>query len=111
MREFSELSPQSTEGSAISVLSDGSGTRVVRIIDYGETGRTETAAYLLDSLSMVIWRSEISYDSAISAQRVVQVSDRNDELYLLCDGRLQGADSVAVRESVRRVMSAISVDP
>lgn len=44
-RELRELSPHVTEGSLITVLSDQGRARVVRFVDFGETGRTETTAY------------------------------------------------------------------
>lgn len=79
-----EVDVGAAEGSTITLRRDGSSIRIVRLLDLGETGRSEKSVFVADSLHFLVWVVEQRYERAIEGRRPPTVSSTAQSVFLVC---------------------------
>ncbi len=106
-KEVRDVESESAEGGVLTTWSDSSGPRLVRRTDFGETGRSETSIYLVDSLTFVALRSEYVYSLPLSQSPEGRVASARTSIRVFCGGVPMGdtgIDSATAMVTVRRAL-------
>jgi hypothetical protein len=91
--QSTDLSGRSAEGSTLTVWRREGTPRLLRVSDFGETGRATTAIYLVDSLTFIVWRTEHRYSRSIGVDPQPRIAQSEISVRLVCGGSwYQGAD-------------------
>lgn len=97
---------RSAEGSELTVLRQRSRPRLLRAIDFGETGRAITSIYLVDSLTFVVWRTEHRYSGSITERPQPRIVSTVTSVALFCNGTPVGTANIDSADALDLVQAA-----
>lgn len=97
---------RSAEGSELTVLRHRSRPRLLRAIDFGETGRAITSIYLVDSLTFVVWRTEHRYSGAIAEHPQPRIMSTVTSVAHFCNGTPLGTANIDLSDALDLVRAA-----
>lgn len=107
--ETREVGGEAAEGSTLTVLRDDSAVRIVRLLDLGETGRSQKTAFVLDSHHYLVWVVEQRYERAIEGRRRPVASSSANSVFLVCDGVPQAGAGDDAEDITARIRGALGV--
>lgn len=102
-----EVGVDAAEGSTITLFRDGSSIRIVRLLDLGETGRSEKSAFVVDSMHFLVWVVEQRYQRAIEARRPPVVESSSQSVFLVCGGEPEAGSDDDAKDIISRVQKAL----
>ena len=106
-----DLSGRSAEGSTLTVWRKESMPRVLRVSDFGETGRATTSVYLVDSLTFVVWRTEHRYSQSIGVDAQPRIASSETAVRFVCGGSWYGGAGVDTSDALDLVRTAYGSTP